>query len=208
MNQLLNNFYERKDKYYELLIIFIILPIFSIVTGQEPINNFISMYIISIFYWYFLYRNKVKIFNNNKYSERHVIITFVAIFIFSFSYCYDADNFMVFPKENPLTFLLVIFLYPFLSVIPQEIIFRKYFFFKFNAIMPRNYLIFINGLVFSLAHVFFNNYIAIIFTFFGGIYLSWSYLRSESLTLVIYEHTLFGTFIFASGLGRYFYHAI
>ena len=208
MNQLLNNFYERKDKYYELLIIFIILPIFSIVTGQEPINNFISMYIISIFYWYFLYRNKVKIFNNNKYSERHVIITFVAIFIFSFSYCYDADNFMVFPKENPLTFLLVIFLYPFLSVIPQEIIFRKYFFFKFNALMPRNYLIFINGLVFSLAHVFFNNYIAIIFTFFGGIYLSWSYLRSESLTLVIYEHTLFGTFIFASGLGRYFYHAV
>ena len=208
MNQLLNNFYERKDKYYELLIIFIILPIFSIVTGQEPINNFISMYIISIFYWYFLYRNKVKIFNNNKYSERHVIITFVAIFIFSFSYCYDADNFMVFPKENPLTFLLVIFLYPFLSVVPQEIIFRKYFFFKFNDIMPRNYLIFINGLVFSLAHVFFNNYIAIIFTFFGGIYLSWSYLRSESLTLVIYEHTLFGTFIFASGLGRYFYHAV
>ena len=127
MNQLLNNFYERKDKYYELLIIFIILPIFSIVTGQEPINNFISMYIISIFYWYFLYRNKVKIFNNNKYSERHVIIIFVAIFIFSFSYCYDSDNFMVFPKENPLTFLLVIFLYPFLSVIPQEIIFRKYF---------------------------------------------------------------------------------
>ena len=208
MNQLLNNFYERKDKYYELLIIFIILPIFSIVTGQEPINNFISMYIISIFYWYFLYRNKVKIFNNNKYSERHVIITFVAIFIFSFSYCYDADNFMVFPKENPLTFLLVIFLYPFLSVIPQEIIFRKYFFSKFNALMPRNYLIFINGLVFSLAHVFFNNYIAIIFTFFGGIYLSWSYLRSESLALVIYEHTLFGTFIFASGLGRYFYHAV
>ena len=68
MNQLLNNFYERKDKYYELLIIFIILPIFSIVTGQEPINNFISMYIISIFYWYFLYRNKVKIFNNNNKS--------------------------------------------------------------------------------------------------------------------------------------------
>ena len=208
MNQLLNNFYERKDKYYELLIIFIILPIFSIVTGQEPINNFISMYIISIFYWYFLYRNKVKIFHNNKYSERHVIITFIAIFIFSFSYCYDADNFMVFPRENPLTFLLVIFLYPFLSVVPQEIIFRKYFFFKFNTIMPRNYLIFINGLVFSLAHVFFNNYIAIIFTFFGGIYLSWSYLRSESLALVIYEHTLFGTFIFASGLGRYFYHAV
>ncbi len=208
MNQLLNNFYERKDKYYELLIIFIILPIFSIVTGQEPINNFISMYIISTFYWYFLYLNKVKIFNNNKYSERHVIITFIAIFIFSFSYCYDADNFMVFPKENPLTFLLVIFLYPFLSVVPQEIIFRKYFFFKFNDIMPRNYLIFINGLVFSLAHVFFNNYIAIIFTFFGGIYLSWSYLRSESLTLVIYEHTLFGIFIFASGLGRYFYHAV
>ena len=133
MNQLLNNFYERKDKYFELLIIFIILPIFSIVTGQEPINNFISMYIISIFYWYFLYRNKVKIFNNNKYSERHVIITFVAIFIFSFSYCYDADNFFVFPKENPLTFLLVIFLYPFLSVIPQEIIFRKYFFFIFKV---------------------------------------------------------------------------
>tara|TARA_B100001939_G_C16462086_1_gene413462 strand:- start:5 stop:418 length:414 start_codon:yes stop_codon:yes gene_type:complete len=137
-----------------------------------------------------------------------VIITLVAIFIFSFSYYYDPNNFMVFPKENPSTFLLVIFLYPFLSVVPQEIIFRKYFFFKFNDIMPRNYLIFINGLVFSLAHVFFNNYVAIIFTFFGGIYLSWSYLKSESLTLVIYEHTLFGIFIFASGLGRYFYHAI
>jgi len=208
MNQLLNNFYERKDKYYELLIIFIMLPIFSIVTGQEPINNFISMYIISIFYSYFLYRNKVKIFNNNKYSDRNVIITLVAIFIFSFSYYYDPNNFMVFPKENPSTFLLVIFLYPFLSVVPQEIIFRKYFFFKFSDIMPQKYLIFINGLVFSLAHVFFNNYVAIIFTFFGGIYLSWSYLKSESLTLVIYEHTLFGIFIFASGLGRYFYHEI
>lgn len=208
MNQLLNNFYERKDKYYELLIIFIMLPIFSIVTGQEPINNFISMYIISIFYSYFLYRNKVKIFNNNKYSDRNVIITLVAIFIFSFSYYYDPNNFMVFPKENPSTFILVIFLYPFLSVVPQEIIFRKYFFFKFSDIMPQKYLIFINGLVFSLAHVFFNNYVAIIFTFFGGIYLSWSYLKSESLTLVIYEHTLFGIFIFASGLGRYFYHEI
>jgi len=208
MNQLLNNFYERKDKYYELIIIFIMLPIFSIVTGQEPINNFISMYIISIFYSYFLYRNKVKIFNNNKYSDRNVIITLVAIFIFSFSYYYDPNNFMVFPKENPSTFLLVIFLYPFLSVVPQEIIFRKYFFFKFSDIMPQKYLIFINGLVFSLAHVFFNNYVAIIFTFFGGIYLSWSYLKSKSLTLVIYEHTLFGIFIFASGLGRYFYHEI
>ena len=73
MNQLLNNFYERKDKYFELLIIFIILPIFSIVTGQEPINNFISMYIISIFYWYFLYRNKVKIFKKKNYFEDFII---------------------------------------------------------------------------------------------------------------------------------------
>ncbi len=111
------------------------------------------------------------------------------------------------PLQNPAFWLLIMFAYPLLSVIPQEIIFRLFFMERYKHIFNRReMMILASGLAFGLAHLIFQNWVAPLLTAVGGVLFALTYSRHKSLALVSLEHALFGDFLFTVGLGFYFYH--
>ena len=111
----------------------------------------------------------------------------------------EPDEPVVAPDEPPAEV-------PLLSVVPQEIIFRRYLFTRFETIFTPAMMVLVSGLGFGFAHVVFGNWVAPLLCAIGGIMFAQTYARTRSLALVSLEHALYGNFVFTVGLGRYFYH--
>lgn len=112
-----------------------------------------------------------------------------------------------FVRHAPLRYALVIALYPFVSVLGQEVVYRLLFFRRYRVLFPNaGVAIVASALAFSLAHTFFQNWIAVTLTFVGGLAFAWAYARTASFPLVWILHTLAGWTIFTAGLGAFFYH--
>ena len=139
----------------------------------------------------------------------HLRSIFVIFFLFGFvflvfSYLRLSELFLAFPKRRPIIWLIGMILYPILSAVPQEIIFRGFFFHRYGGLFPgRLLLIFFNGLSFGLYHIFFANWYAPLITLLGGWLFAFRYTSSASLLLVAIEHGLWGNFLFTIGLGYY-----
>ncbi len=111
------------------------------------------------------------------------------------------------PRERPQLWMFVMVFYPLLSVIPQQIIFRGYFFERYkNLFTTPVTMIAASALCFSFGHLLFQNWVAPLLTLIGGAIFAHTYHRHRSLALVWFEHALYGCFMFTVGLGKYFYH--
>jgi membrane protease YdiL (CAAX protease family) len=110
-------------------------------------------------------------------------------------------------RSAPILWLAIMILYPLFSVLPQEFLFRAYFFRRYQALFGRgSAMIAASAIAFGFVHIVFGNWLAVLLSAIGGILFSTTYLRTASLTLVWLEHALFGDFLFTIGLGRFFYH--
>lgn len=119
---------------------------------------------------------------------------------------FEPDRFLRFPVEQPLFWLAVMLLYPVLSVYPQELLYRRYFFHRFAGILPQaTARVLASALTFGWMHLIFRNEIAVIFTMLGGWLFADTYRRSGSLRLACAEHALYGNLVFTIGLGEFFY---
>jgi CAAX amino terminal protease family. len=120
--------------------------------------------------------------------------------------------FLSFPRDRPVMWGIVMLLYPVLSVLPQEIIFRVYIFEKFFS-EPRQarLAILVSTALFSWVHIVYAGYFAMLATLVAGGVLGVGYSRSRgqpgALWAVLLEHSLYGMVIFTVGLGRYFFLA-
>jgi len=140
---------------------------------------------------------------------RPILLRFAAIatLIGLGTWCFVPELLFSFVLQKPLFWLLVMVLYPILSVIAQEIIFRSFFFSRYQALFPGMWLmIAASALAFGWAHILFHNWVAPLFCAIGGLFFAHTYHRHRSLALVTIEHALYGNFLFTIGLGRYFYH--
>ena len=123
------------------------------------------------------------------------------------AYLMVPERIFSFPRAAPDQFLLVIFLYPFLSVLGQEIAYRLLFFERCgDLITNRTIATILSVLVFAVAHAFYRNWVAVILSFGGGLTFAWSYVRTSYFLLLWILHSLVGQILFASGLGIFFYH--
>ena len=123
------------------------------------------------------------------------------------TYMLEPGSLFSFVRTSPRFWLLVMFLYPILSVVPQEIIFRSFFFARYRTLFTHPAaLVLASGLAFGFAHILFHNWVAPVLCVVGGIMFAQTYRRTQSLMLVAFEHALYGDFVFTLGLGRYFYH--
>lgn len=112
-----------------------------------------------------------------------------------------------FLREQPRIWLMVMLLYPLLSVIPQELIFRSFFFHRYLPLFASPHLMaLMSAIMFGFSHLLFQNWVAPLLCVAGGWLFATTYARHRSLALVSLEHALYGDFIFTIGLGRYFYH--
>ncbi|MEM9558173.1 MAG: CPBP family intramembrane glutamic endopeptidase [Acidobacteriota bacterium] len=110
------------------------------------------------------------------------------------------------PRRRPVLWLVILVAYPLVSVYPQELIFRTFFFHRYRDLFPDHaWLIAASGLSFGLAHVFFGNWLAPLLTLVGGLLFARTYARTRSTALACFEHALWGDFLFTIGLGHFFY---
>lgn len=111
-----------------------------------------------------------------------------------------------FVKRSPAFWALVMVLYPLLSVYPQGVIYRAFFFERYRTLFPSSVLLIVaSAVAFSFAHIIFRNPIAVVFTLVGGLLFAWRYRETGSLFTSSFEHALYGCWMFTIGLGQYFY---
>ncbi len=114
-------------------------------------------------------------------------------------------EFLYLPRHHPALWLAIMLLYPLLSVWPQEVIFRRFFFTRYQNIFGKAGPVATSALAFGFAHIIFLNWVAVAMTLAGGAIFAADYNRTRSLGLACLEHSLYGCLIFTIGLGRYFY---
>ncbi|GBQ85712.1 CPBP family intramembrane glutamic endopeptidase [Asaia krungthepensis] len=115
-------------------------------------------------------------------------------------------HFLELPRQRPRFWLILMVLYPLLSVWPQEVLYRQFLFSRYAALFRTpSQRIAASAVAFGFAHVIFLNWIAIALTVAGGLLFARDYERHRSLRLSCLEHSLFGCLIFTLGMGRYFY---
>jgi len=106
------------------------------------------------------------------------------------------------PSTKPLLWLGILAVYSILSVYPQELLYRSFFFKRYKALFDsRNMLLFMNAILFSLAHFFFGNILVMALTFVGGLVFAYTYYRTNSMLLVSIEHAIYGCWLFTVGMG-------
>ena len=110
------------------------------------------------------------------------------------------------PREKPRLWITIMVLYPLVSAYPQELLFRTFLFQRYRPILGEGWaMILFSGLTFGLAHVVLANWVAVLLSTCGGLLFAWTYARSKSTLMAALEHGLWGDFVFAIGLGWWFY---
>lgn len=109
-------------------------------------------------------------------------------------------------KSRPEIWAIIMVGYPLLSVYPQEIAWRTFFFHRYRRVLPGRWLMIAgSAAAFGFAHIVFHNWMAVVFTLIGGLLFAHTYARTKSTLAASIEHALYGCFIFTIGLGRYFF---
>lgn len=111
-----------------------------------------------------------------------------------------------FPRERPLLWVVVLCLYPILSVIPQGIVFRRWFVLRYTSFLGvSGMMIIIGALCFGFSHILFGNVVAPGITAIGGALFMRTYLKSGSAWLADLEHAVLGNVAFTIGYGQWLY---
>jgi membrane protease YdiL (CAAX protease family) len=112
-----------------------------------------------------------------------------------------------FVRRSPGFWAVVMVLYPALSVYPQGLVYRSFFFQRYAVLFPARWtMIVASAAAFALMHIIFRNWTAVVLTFAGGLLFAWRYDGTGSLAASSLEHALYGCWLFTVGLGQYFYH--
>ena len=195
-------------KKLEFFFIFLILPS-AIFFLDSSVIVFLTLYLVFTSSLFILYFDKTFSFTSlRKKVDWKFIIIFSIIFLslgFFYVILVDKDLLFIFPKTNFELWLLVILIYPFLSVIPQEIVYRVFFFQRYFPNERSFYfLTLLNMIVFSYGHIVFNNVHAILITAIVSPIFTYAYLKKSFFTCIVL-HALGGQIIFTLGLGKYFF---
>ena len=131
---------------------------------------------------------------------------FAALLIFSIWRWNPASLFEL-PRRNPLLWVLILFLYPVLSVYPQGIVFRAFLVQRYASLFGSTTLLIIaSALAFGYMHIVFRNGWAVGLSFLGGLIFAARFVETRSLFLSSFEHALYGCALFTAGMGSFFYH--
>ena len=199
-----SNHYKLK----EFFIIFILIPVSFVISFPFWIKGLIG----GIGFLYIIYtllkveRDAFKISKNINWTSfwKTTIIKLVIIAFITTAFLYVTNKTLLFSVvlNKPLLWLLILFFYSLFSVYPQEVIYRTFYFKRYSALFKNEKLfIFINAIVFSLAHLFFKSSLVIVLTFLGGLLFAFTYQMTKSTLLVSIEHSIYGCWLFTVGMG-------
>lgn len=197
-----------KYKLTEFFIIFIALPVSFAFDYPFLLKAILAILGFSyvIFILVKVENNTLRLAPNLKWRSffQHVFVKLVIIAILTIIYMWftnRADLFHVL-FQKPKLWVIILFLYAMFSVYPQELIYRTLYFQRYMVLFKsRSLFIFLNAIVFSLAHIFYKNPLVSLMTFLGGILFALTYEKTKSTFLVSIEHAIYGCWLFTVGMG-------
>ncbi|WP_405609005.1 CPBP family intramembrane glutamic endopeptidase [Polaribacter sp. Asnod1-A03] len=195
-------------KLFELIIIFIVIPV-SFILDYSPLLKLIIGFLGFAYILYLLIKvekNTFKITKNIEWKNfwKVTLIKFFSIIIITIIFVWSTDKANLFNVvlNKPKLWLLILLFYSIFSVYPQELLYRTFFFKRYEALFKNEKLfIFINALLFSVAHLLFKNTLVLLLTFIGGILFAYTYKKTRSTLLVSIEHSIYGCWLFTVGMG-------
>lgn len=117
------------------------------------------------------------------------------------------DELFSLPQRSLVMWATIMVLYPLLSVLPQEIIVRSFFFRRYKSLFwDAAAMRIASALAFGWMHIIMCNWVAVVFSMIGGLLFSDTYDKTKSLAVVCFEHAVYGCFLFTIGMGHYFFH--
>tara|TARA_B110000046_G_scaffold186037_1_gene231686 strand:- start:7736 stop:8362 length:627 start_codon:yes stop_codon:yes gene_type:complete len=196
-------------KSLELLIVFVLIPL-SFAFNYPPVLKLVIGVLSFSYIIYVLFKiEKIKIeikknINWKAFWKSTIIKLFIIMFITSlFVWFTDAKNLFTVMLNKPKLWVLILLFYSFFSVYPQELLYRTFFFQRYEELFKNKKLfILINALLFSLAHLFFKNTLVLLLTFIGGFLFAITFKKTKSTVLVSIEHSFYGCWLFTIGMGN------
>ena len=149
---------------------------------------------------------------NAAISERRLALTLVRVIpamvaLIALLHRIHPDWLFSFVSSHPKFWIIVMFAYPILSVIPQGVIYRAFFRERYAVLFPNQAArTLVAAVCFSFCHVFFLNVWALLLTFVGGVLFWRTYEKTDSLLLANLEHAIYGDLVFTIGYGGFLYH--
>lgn len=197
----------------EFVILFVVLPLL-VLFEMTSLPLWLILLLCTLYCFSMLWLDcgfdRRCLWNTEGLKERVRPIIIRAIIAFAFLGAVFAvmepEALFAFMIEQPQIWLVVIVLYPMLSALPQELLYRAFFFHRYGKVFKSERLkIHISALAFAFVHIIYMNYPAVFLTYGAGYLFARTYHESRSLLAVSFEHALYGCFIFTIGLGKYFY---
>lgn len=117
------------------------------------------------------------------------------------------ENLFVLIYERPRIMVIIALFYPWVSALPQELLFRTLYFERYRAILPQSlgWAMTLNAAIFSFAHLMYWSWIVAVITFLGGLSFARSYVQHKNFPEAFLNHSIAGIILFAFGMGSYFY---
>jgi len=116
------------------------------------------------------------------------------------------DRLWALPRRSLALWAAVMVLYPFLSVVPQTLVYRVFFLHRYAGLLDDRRLDALAALAFGLAHVVFLNPVAPLLSLAGGALFVRTYRTTGSMWASAAEHALYGASVMTVGWGTCFYH--
>jgi uncharacterized protein len=206
------------SRWLEFTVLFCALPLMAIVFREQTITLLIpALFVIAGFCIWKLVkdvdfkRKRLGRLSDLSKFKRHIHLGFTAwsLVVVGLSWLLLPELFLSLPLQQPYMWFSTIFVYPILSVIPQELIFRTYFFHRYKKLFPGKMLrIVVSAFCFALAHAFYGNWVAVVVAAIGGLLFGLTYALTKSTLIVVIQHSAWGLLLFTVGIGNYFNSAM
>jgi len=198
---------------FECALLFVIYPII-IALHPTKVNVHLSLWIIALYTGVILHKTPgfswAETWSGFSLSSRNLKMIAIRFALSTLGIIFLAkiiapERLFSFPFQRPGFWLLVMVLYPFLSALPQELIFRSFFFRRYAPIFKEDWMmVTVSAALFGFIHVVFHNPISPLLSLLCGFFIAGSYLIHRSLKIAAIEHALYGDMVFTVGLGFYF----
>ena len=193
----------------EFFIIFILIPTSFALSFSPWVKLSVGLFgfIYVIYVLLKVEHQKFKISKNLDWNlfwkSTFLKLVLIAIITTLFVWITDSASLYSVMLNKPIKWLVLLFVYSFFSVYPQELVYRTFFFKRYDGLFKNEALfIFVNAILFSLAHLFFGSTLVLILTFLGGFLFAYTYKKTQSTLLVSIEHALYGCWLFTVGMGE------
>lgn len=203
------DFQNTSYKLTEFFLIFILMPVSLVLDYPAWLKLGLGLFGFVYICWMLLrvekQRFKLNEHLNWKSFWKRTLVLLACICVLTIIYvCVtDISKLFIVPKTKLLLWVFILFFYSVFSVYPQELIYRTFFFVRYESLFQnKKLLIFINAIVFCLAHFFFKNTLVLILTFLGGILFALTFVKTKSTLLVTIEHAIYGSWLFTVGMGE------